>query len=147
MVEEQILSTLQDIRGYLFAGVAIFGVFVFLLGYETVARVLADFRKKAAARNDFLTQANKLFDSGQYNVLVDFCRNRIGRNARDHKASWWLGKALYASERYGEAKTVFEKLGIVIPEWRVNYITPYLEAIDKIESSSAAPSVAEEGSG
>ena len=131
-MEQEILFTLEQIRGYLFGFIVIFfGFFavVFFHGIAQIFRALLD----GFSGKDFKAQADLLFKRKDCKGVVDLCNDVLKDNETDSDAIWWLAKALYGDEQYAESKFHFEQLIIREPEWRGEFIRPYLDVISELE--------------
>jgi tetratricopeptide (TPR) repeat protein len=126
-MEQEILNTLKEIRGILFLLSAVM-VFVSLVwAANWGSNIFANF--KNAWENNFIKQANKYFESADFDRLVEYCEEKLKKYPNHTHATWWLARAKQEMGKGIEAKILFERLMELAPSWKDSYIEPYLKKL------------------
>lgn len=128
-MEQQILSTLQEIKTalYVLMAIIILGVIAGFLRAGIAAKNLV----KEKLDDFFRDEANHLFDKGAFDELIRYCEDKLKSKPHNSDALWYVAKAYYQKEDYSKAKEYFEKLVKAEPSWDKQYVQPYLEKIDR----------------
>ena len=125
-MSQEILQTLQEIRGllyiFLYAGGFLLFIFIAKIIANTVIRI------KQAFESAFVNEADKLMKMGKLPELIKHCEEKLKEYPNHSNAIWWLGKAKHEIGQKNEAKLLFERLLVLEPSWKNGYIDPYLEA-------------------
>ena len=123
-MDQQILQTLQEIRGILTVLVVMVGVLFALWVVNWISNIVAQF--KSAWENDFINRASKYFESGELDKLNKHCSDKLRKFPNHSKALWWLARSKMEAREREEAVTLFERLLILEPSWKEDTIDPYL---------------------
>lgn len=128
-MEQQILSTLQEIKTaiYVLMAIVVLGVVASFLRAGIAAKNLV--REKLD--DLFRAEASRLFDKGAFDELIKYCEDKLKSKPHNSDALWYVAKAYYHKEDHDKAKEYFEKLVQAEPSWEKQYVQPYLEKIDK----------------
>ena len=126
-MEQQILNTLNEIRAILFV-LTVVMIFVSLIwAVNWGSNIFANFKK--AWENDFITRANKYFESANFESLVTHCEEKLKKYPNHTNAIWWLARAKQGMGKSLEAKALFEQLLELEPSWKDSHIEPYLKKL------------------
>jgi tetratricopeptide (TPR) repeat protein len=131
-MENQILTTLNDIKAILY-----------IILIVVVAGVVANWIRagislkgvvKKELENIFKDEADKLYDAGDFQELINHCEENLKSKKNNVNALWYLGKAYYQLENYSKSKDFFEKVIKTEPSWEKEHVKPYLEKIESLEN-------------
>ena len=128
-MEQEILQTLQEIRGILYALTVIVSFIMLVWVANWISNIIANFKK--AWENDFITRADKYFASANYEKLTEYCKEKLIKYPNHSNATWWLARAKQEMGEVNEAKVLFEKLLELEPSWKESHIEPYLRNTTK----------------
>lgn len=76
----------------------------------------------------FRTEGLKLLESGRLDDLISECQHKLLDRPNHAYAHWYLGRAYFLQERWQDARTEFETLRRISPDW-VSSIDPYIDEI------------------
>jgi cytochrome c-type biogenesis protein CcmH/NrfG len=122
-MDTEILQTLHEIRGLLFAITVItcIGVAVWVLHAGT--QIAVNLRSAVAA--NWKRTANMLFEKKKYEALSVYCQARLRQAPNDALALWWLGRACREQGQLELSQQHFRRALEIHPTWK-NSIDPYL---------------------
>jgi tetratricopeptide (TPR) repeat protein len=126
-----LINELEGIRLILYAAVVL--LFVWVLVF--VVRSLAMTTKHVRA-NAFGTEANHLFEAGEYERLVLLAQRQLEKRSNTALAHWYLGRCYTLQGRRDDALTEFEKTRLLAPHWSEGYIDPYVHQLSKVPNSA-----------
>ena len=134
MIDHDILSSLQSIRGILFW----LTIAVVINAAIGLARVIVFTRGEWRKASDklFQIEADLYFEKGSFRELSDFCKGHLKERPNHIYALWYLGRAQYLLKDYDEAKISFRRLAEISPGWEANHIKPYVDKIDEAVAKS-----------
>ncbi|MBT3058030.1 MAG: tetratricopeptide repeat protein [Candidatus Thiodiazotropha sp.] len=125
-MENEILSTVQTIRGYLFVIVIAVIIWVTLKIVDTFMNGLGRWIK--AWDEHFNSNAGRLLAEGSYQDAIEYCKKRLKKQPDHLNANWYIAKAYYYLKEYKLSQEHFEKVIYLEPEWEKD-INVYLEKI------------------
>lgn len=127
-MDQEILAVLRDIKFSIYVLIAATGVAIAL----SLFRIFFSSRSVLKEANDrvFKTSAEELLEKGEINDLVSHCNDKLSKRPNHIYALWYLGKAHFALKDYQAAKTPFEKLAEIQPDWNDELVRPYLDRIN-----------------
>ena len=133
-MEQQILSTLQEIKTaiYVLMAIVVLGVVASFLRAGIAAKSLL----RGKLDDVFRDEASHLFDKGAFDELVNFCEDKLKSKPHDGHALWYIAKAYYQKGEHLKAKEYFEKVAKAEPSWEKQYVQPYLEKIETSQLSN-----------
>src|SRR5918999_2304706 len=133
-MEQQILSTLQEIKTavYILIAILVLGVIASFLRAGIAAKGLV----RGKLDDIFRDEASHLFDKGAFEELINFCEDKLKSKPHDGHALWYIAKAYYQKGEHLKAKEFFEKVGKAEPSWEKQYVQPYLEKIETSQLSN-----------
>jgi tetratricopeptide (TPR) repeat protein len=128
-MEQQILSTLQEIKTaiYVLMAIVVLGVVASFIRAGISAKSLL----KGKLDDLFRDEANHLFDRAAFDELIKYCEDKLNSKPFHSDALWYVAKAYYQKGEHKKAKEYFEKLAKSEPSWEKQYVQPYLEKIDQ----------------
>lgn len=126
-MEQNILNTLQEIRGLLYVLIIMLGFVMLIWVINWISNIKRNF--KNAWENDFIQLADKYFENGNYTKLIEHCKNKLEAYPNHSNATWWLARAELEVGNVSNAKTLFEKVLKLEPSWKETHIDPYLEKL------------------
>jgi cytochrome c-type biogenesis protein CcmH/NrfG len=124
----ELLSELRAIKVILLSAAALMTLSVLLGLYRTWAHVRQQFVK--GFDDLFRREGLSLLESGRLDELIAECERKLRRRPDHAYAHWYLGRAYYLQERWREARTEFELLRRISPDW-ASSIDPYMEEMDE----------------
>ena len=141
-MEQEILQTLQEIRGILLVIVVLFFIWVGAIVYTAMAESLPFLKPKSI--ND---KAQALFDEGRFPEIVELCEKHLSKKPNHLNSVWWLAKAKYNLKEYKHSEKLFNSLLEKEPNWQTEYITPYLDKLSELNETAnkASQPTAESG--
>ena len=133
-MEQQILSTLQEIKTaiYVLMAIVVLGVVASFLRAGIAAKSLL----QGKLDDVFRDEATHLFDKGAFDELINFCEDKLKSKPHDGQALWYIAKTYYQKGEHLKAKEYFEKVAKAEPSWEKQYVQPYLEKIEMSQQSS-----------
>jgi tetratricopeptide (TPR) repeat protein len=133
-MEQQILSTLQEIKTaiYILIAILVLGVIASFLRAGIAAKGLV----RGKLDDIFRDEASHLFDKGAFEELIEVCEDKLKSKPHDANALWYIAKAYYQKGEHLQAKEYFEKVAKAEPSWEKEYVQPYLEKIEGLQSST-----------
>jgi tetratricopeptide (TPR) repeat protein len=127
-MEQQILSTLQEIKTaiYVLMAIVVLGV------VASFIRVAISVKNLVRGKLDdlFRDEAIHLFDKGSFDELIKYCEDKLKSKPHHAYALWYVAKAYYQKGEHKRAKEYFEKVATAEPSWEKDYVQPYLEKIE-----------------
>jgi len=126
-MEQEILHTLNEIRGILYALLTIVSFVLFVWILRGIQNIFISF--KQTWENDFITRADKLFESAEFEKLTQHCQEKLNKYPNHSNATWWLARAKQETGDQLEAKALFERLLELDPGWNETHIEPYLKKL------------------
>ncbi len=130
-MEHEILTTLQEIRGMLLVIIVLFLIFVAALTYSVLAETLPFLKPKKIA-----DIAEDLMESGKDKEVVILCNKNLSKKPNHLTSVWWLAKAKYNLKEYDESEKLFNLILEKEPNWKTEFIVPYLEKINEIKEAA-----------
>ena len=130
-MEQEILSTLQEIRGLLYVIVTLFFVWVGAIVFSALSEALPFLKPKK-----FADITEDLIDSGKFNETVELCNKKLAKKPNHLTSVWWLAKAKYNLKEYEESEKLFNLILEKEPNWKTEFIVPYLEKIKEINEAA-----------
>ena len=133
-MEQQILSTLQEIKTaiYILIAILVLGVIASFLRAGIAAKGLV----RGKLDDIFRDEASHLFDKGAFEELIKVCEDKLKSKPYDANALWYIAKAYYQKGDYLQAKNYFERVAKAEPSWEKEYVQPYLEKIEGLQPSN-----------
>jgi len=130
-MEQEILQTLQEIRGMLI----VLLVFFLILGGLFVYAILIEWFPflKYKSIND---KAEELFDQGKFPEIIQLCEKNLSKKPNHLNSVWWLAKAKYNLGEYEQSEKLFNSLLEKEPNWQTEYIKPYLEKLNNLKPAN-----------
>ena len=128
-MEQDILHTLQEIRGYIFILTVCVCVSLTFFVFNWISNIYSNFKKEYD--NYFVNEASRLFELGKYSDLISHCNEKLQKYPNHTHAKWWLAKVKLSQGNNDEASILFKELSLIEPDWKEKYIDPYLEQIEK----------------
>ena len=126
-MDQEILTTLQEIRGLLFLLTTAICTVVVILFLGNLGRALKFYKENK--ENSFINELESFFNLGNYTKIEVACEEKLKAFPNHSLAVWWLAKAKYKLGKNEEAKKLFETLLELEPSWNESYIEPYLKKI------------------
>ncbi|MES9852564.1 MAG: tetratricopeptide repeat protein [Candidatus Thiodiazotropha sp. L084R] len=126
-MEKEILQTLNEIRGILFALTSLVSVVLLVWVVHWVSSIYANFKK--AWENSFINTAEKYFEKAEFEKLVIYCEERLTNFPNHSNAIWWLARAKQEIGQITEAKALFDRLLELEPGWKETHIEPYIKKL------------------
>jgi len=123
----EILHTLEEIRGILFVLTLIVSIVMLFWVTNWIINIVFNFKK--AWESNFKKQADKYFESANFAKLVEHCEDKLRKYPNHSTATWWLARANQELGKESEAKALFEKLLELQPNWKETHIEPYLKKL------------------
>lgn len=123
-MEQEILTTLQEIRGLLFLLTSALCLVVLILFLRNLGRVFKYY--KSLNKNRFNKEVGSEFASRDYSKVLGLCEEKLKKSPDHLDALWWLAKAKKEIGEKQEARELFERLIELEPSWE-NEIEPYLK--------------------
>ena len=117
-MEQEILETLQTMRGYLFVIMVFFILWVLFKIVDIVLNYLDKWIK--AWDSHFESQTARLLDKGEYEEAIQECKSKLEAYPNHLDAIWLLARAYYYTEQYDLARQCFEKAVYISPSWESN---------------------------
>ncbi|MES9926270.1 MAG: tetratricopeptide repeat protein [Candidatus Thiodiazotropha endolucinida] len=125
-MENEILSTLQTIRGYLYVIVIAVMIWISLKVIDTFMNGIGRWIK--AWDEHFNSNAGRLLAEGEYQEAIVYCKKRLKKQPNHLNAHWYIAKAYFYLKNNELSKEHFEKVVYLEPEWEKD-INVYLEKI------------------
>ncbi|MBW9274772.1 MAG: tetratricopeptide repeat protein [Candidatus Thiodiazotropha sp. (ex. Lucinisca nassula)] len=126
-MEIEILQTLQEIRGILYALTAIVSLVMLVWMANWISNIIANFKK--ALENDFINRADKYYKSAEFDKLAEHCQEKLAKYPNHSNATWWLARAKLETGSSSEARKLFKRLLELEPNWKETHIEPYLDKL------------------
>ena len=130
-MEQEILQTLQEIRGMLLVLIVFFLILGILFIYAVLAQIFPSLMHRSTS-----DKAEELFDKGKFNDIVKLCETKLTKKPNHLNSIWWLAKAKYNLKEYEVSQRLFASLLEKEPNWKTEYITPYLEKLNELNSTA-----------
>jgi cytochrome c-type biogenesis protein CcmH/NrfG len=122
----ELLAELKAIKLTLLAAATLVSLSVALAAYRTYQYVKHYVVK--GLDDLFRTEGLDLLESGRLDELITQCQRKLLDRPNHAYAHWYLGRAYFLQERWHEARTEFEALRRISPDW-AGSIEPYIEEI------------------
>lgn len=131
---ENEIALLQDIKSAIWILIYLIGISVSI----TLIRALVNFFSiiKSHYKDKFNTIAQALFESGDFDALIDYCNKTLIKKPKEAYAHWFLGKVYFQKEDYDTSLKHFTNAIELSPNWEKEYIQPYLEKIHNAKSTA-----------
>jgi len=126
-MEQEILQTLQEIRVILYILLIVVSVGMLVWIVHWISNIAANFQ--SAWENDFITQADKYFESANFDKLIEHCQDKLNKFPNHSNATYWLARAKLELGDSAESKALFQRLLELEPSWRDSHIEPYLKKL------------------
>lgn len=131
---EQQVVLLQEINQGIWALVYLVSAGVCL---NLIRAIAASYRTiKSEIENMFYNTARAMYETGQYQALIDHCHEHLKKKPKDAYAYWFLGKAHFERKEYDQAVDYFNRTGELDPSWQEEWINPFLKRIETKRSSA-----------
>ena len=130
-MEQEILTTLQEIRGMVLVIIAIFCIWV---GTLIISVIIENF--PFVKHRNIADKAEELFEQGKYKELTKLCKSVLSKRPNKTVAVYWLAKTKYSLGEYEEAANLFKKVMAIEPNWDIDYVQPFLDKIEEYENSA-----------
>ncbi len=114
-MDTEILQQLELIRVYLFIIMCAIVVWVFIKSLQSIQRLIIDFKK--TWDTSFDNKMLKYMDVGDYDKVINECKEVIKEYPNHVDATWYLAKAYYYTEDNELSKECFKKAIYLIPSW------------------------------
>ena len=127
-MDSEILHQLELIRVYIFimmCAITAWATFKIVL---TIQNILIGFKK--VWDTTFLNRIDKHFDLGNYQEIIDECKEIIEKYPSHSNATWFLAKAYYHLNKQPEAVKYFNKAVELAPSWK-NDANDYIELLNE----------------
>ena len=122
----ELLGELRAIKLILLVAATLVTLSVTLAAYRTYTYIKHYVVK---GLNDlFRTEGLDLLESGRLDDLISACQRKLLARPNHAYAHWYLGRAYFLQERWQDARTEFETLRRISPDW-ASSIDPYIEEI------------------
>ena len=122
-MDTEILQTLHEIRGLLFAITIIAGIGIAVWVLRAGTQIAANLRSVVDA--GWQRTATALFEKKQYEALSSYCQTRLREAPNNALALWWLGRACRELGQHELAQQHFRRALEIYPTWKSS-IDPYL---------------------
>ena len=122
-MDAEILQTLHEIRGLLFAITVMAGIGLVVWVLRAGTQVAANLRSAVAAA--WTRSATALFEKKKYEALSSYCQARLQEAPNDALALWWLGRACRELGQHELARQHFRRVVEIYPSWKSS-VDPYL---------------------
>ena len=126
-MEQEILQTLQEIRVILYFLLIVVSVGMLVWIVNWISNIATNFQK--AWENDFIDQADKFFESANFDKLIEHCQNKLNKYPNHSTAIYWLARAKFELGDSAESIVLFQRLLELEPSWRDSHIEPYLKKL------------------
>ncbi|MCG8058137.1 MAG: hypothetical protein JAY94_20850 [Candidatus Thiodiazotropha endolucinida] len=126
-MENEILSTLETIRGYLYVIVMAIIIWVLLKLIDTLMSGLGRWIK--AWDEHFNGKVGRLLAEGSYQDAIDYCKKRLIQQPDHLNANWYIAKAYFYLKEDKLSQEHFEKVKYLETEWEKD-VNVYLQKID-----------------
>lgn len=131
-MENELITTIQSIRGYLFVLMLIAIVWVVLRIIESILKIKTEYQK--VEQKNFSLTMDRYFDAGNYDKVIGRCKYKLERYPNNLDANWYLAKAYYFKEEHELSRKYFEYTLYLAPSWE-NSVEPFLEKLDANSSA------------
>ena len=131
---ENELSLLQDLKSAIWILIYITSIYVTFFVIKTSITVYKTL--KEAIEDKFYTVGSVMFDSGEYDELIQYCHNHLKKHPKEGYGYWFLGKAYYHKDEYDKAIEYFNKAAEIYPTWKKEWVEPYLQKIQDAKSTA-----------
>ncbi len=125
----EILQTLKEIRGILYALSAFISVALFVLIIRWIGNIVTSF--KSAWENDFVNRANNHFQRNELANLDQLCQEKLQKYPNHSTAVWWLARSKLEQGNSVEASELFKRLVELEPTWKESHVEPYLKKLSE----------------
>ncbi len=126
-MENEILNTLETIRGYVFIIMCSILVWVIFKVAESSQRIFIGFRK--AWNEQFEGRVTKLLEIGNYEEAIAECIEKLDKYPNHIDAIWFIARAYYYTEKNVLSQEYFEKAIKLVPSWE-DSAKDYLEKLN-----------------
>ena len=127
-METEILQELQSIRTFIFIIMFVIIIWAFFKILESSLNIFTGFRK--AWDTDFANRTGDLLDTGEYEKIIDACKEKLKKYPNYIDANWYLAKAYYYTENNKLSEEHFKKSIYLMPSWEES-AEAYLEELKK----------------
>ncbi len=127
-MDQEMLQTLQEIRGLLYVLVAVVAASVIVGIINRISNIVSNI--KNVFKNSFIEQADKYFENAEIEQLIKYCEEKLKKHPNHSNAIWWMAKAKQESGDEIEAKALLERLLQIEPTWKETHIEPYLNKLN-----------------
>lgn len=129
-MEQDILNTLQEIRGILLVIVVFFLLWIFLVIYSSLVEVFPFLKPKKIEE-----KAEILFEKGYIESVIRLCESNLLKRPNHASSVFWLAKAKYSLRQYEESSKLFHRVLEIEPNWKIEYIQPYIDKIIELQEN------------
>lgn len=91
--------------------------------------------KERIRQHVFYSSASAMYESGEFNELVEYCHDHIKKKPKEAYAYWFLGKAHFQMKELDNAEEYFKKAVEIYPSWEKEWVKPFLEKIETERNS------------
>ena len=127
-MESQILQELELIRGYVFVMMCAVVLWVFFKVLESTQNVFTGFKK--AWDTSFTNRMSTFQDSGEYEKIIEECKEKLKKYPNHTDAVWFIAIAYYYTEQFESSKLSFEKAIYLVPSWKES-AARYIEKLNE----------------
>ena len=78
--------------------------------------------------DSFRDKVSSLVDEGKLDEVVKLSNERIKTHPNDENAYWYRGISYYLQEKWQPAIDDFNKVEVLAPSWKTQYVEPYRSA-------------------
>lgn len=108
-----------------------FLIFVYL---SVVAAGIISYIKNSS-NNGPLGDANAIYESGDYDLLIERCVELLKTKPNNFEANWFLALCYYQKQNYGKALKQFNEVSRINPAWESETL-PYVNKINSKHDNS-----------
>ena len=128
------LILLQEIKSALWVLIYLIGIGVFFYVIKTSITVYRTL--KTELDDKFYTLGAAIFESGDYDNLIEFSHKHLKKKPKEGYGYWFLGKAHFHKKEYDEAAKYFKMAAEIYPTWEKEWVEPYLQKIHSAKSTA-----------
>ncbi len=141
-MDSSILAELETIRWVLVAILICIGLITlfFAMSFVHTWRYRRN-ELEEGLRNQFVSEAHRHEDSGDYEALYQLAWTRNSNYPHDPTALWFLGISHYRRKKWGQALSAFKQLQALDPAWQKHTVEEYItETQEHLTGPSGATS-------